>query len=451
MNLREYISKIYSDNTDYSKPEHAINQAESLKSLSRDLYTDSKRFIYELLQNADDSAFPEKKVKVCIRFFDSQLVICHSGQPFSNRDLRGLCSVNDGTKKNSIEKTGYKGIGFKAVFGQSNRVIIFTNKEYFRFDENYPFEWKKSWGNSQQNWEHENDRVFSFPWQIIPIPTRIDEIKKNINEFLVFNNWNVATIISLQNKNTIFNAVTNLIKNVNMFLFLKNIEDIEFVTDRSYKITLNRNNNKISIEENGTPKVEWLSCSKKILIPNDVRLQIEKEQNLPDKLKDAPDIEITLAAKIRDKQLASLSSGEQLLYSYLPTDEKRYTLPVLVNTSFLTSANREALHENSAWNQWIFETIALELYQWIAELVKGEFEYQAYNLLPKKISIYDALSEKFNSGIEKALESIPFIISSTGELPKRDEAIVDFTFLSEKRFIGSEKIKENDYPLLHLN
>ena len=61
MNLSEHIKRIFDNNTRYALPEQAINLAESLKSLSRDLYTDSKRFIYELLQNADDSVFPNKK------------------------------------------------------------------------------------------------------------------------------------------------------------------------------------------------------------------------------------------------------------------------------------------------------------------------------------------------------------------------------------------------------
>src|SRR6218665_1607707 len=119
MAIRDIINEIFKQNTDYARPEQAINQSQSLNALSRDLYTDAKRFIYELLQNADDSAMPGSTVKVTIRLFGSHLVVAHSGKPFEKRDLRGLCGVNDGTKKNSPDKTGFKGIGFKAVFGQS--------------------------------------------------------------------------------------------------------------------------------------------------------------------------------------------------------------------------------------------------------------------------------------------------------------------------------------------
>ncbi|MFC0609429.1 sacsin N-terminal ATP-binding-like domain-containing protein [Rufibacter quisquiliarum] len=125
MSLKEEIRKQYLINTNYNAPEQAINQAESLKSLSGDLYTESKRFIYELLQNADDSAEPGQKVKVSITFQEGALVVAHTGKPFDSRDVRALCGVRDGTKKDQIEKTGFKGIGFKAVFGQSSHVTVF--------------------------------------------------------------------------------------------------------------------------------------------------------------------------------------------------------------------------------------------------------------------------------------------------------------------------------------
>lgn len=442
MNLSEHIKRIFENNTCYALPEQAINQAESLKSLSRDLYTDSKRFIYELLQNADDSAFPNEKVAIHIRFFENVLLLAHTGQPFNVRDLEGLCSVSHGTKKDSIEKTGYKGIGFKAVFGQSNKVIVYSQKNYFRFDEDYNFAWRKEWGKSQKEWEIQNERKFLYPWQIIPIETKEVEIPQEIKSFLSTDAWSVATLVYLNNAKDIEKAVSDLIENVNMFLFLKNIEHIEFKTHKFYEISVHRAGGKIKIKENDIQKVEWLSHSKQLVVPPEIKRQIENEQNIPDKLKKASQVELTLAAKIKDSQLVSLSQGEQLLYAYLPTDEKRYFLPVLVNANFLTSANRESLHIDSVWNQWLFKCIAIELYRWIAELVKSEYQYQAYNLLPKKLHINDTLSNKYHEGINKALEDIPFIISEQGMLLKRNQAIQDFTFLFKKSFVGDKHIRD---------
>lgn len=89
MNLKTDIERIFADNTNYANPGQAVNQASSLDNLSGDLYTDLKRFIYELLQNADDSSQNNKTIKVWIKTFVEYLVIAHSGRPFSARDLQG--------------------------------------------------------------------------------------------------------------------------------------------------------------------------------------------------------------------------------------------------------------------------------------------------------------------------------------------------------------------------
>ena len=70
MKLKQVINDLFDDNTDYKNPGQDTNQASSLTSLSTDLYTDSKRFVYELLQNADDSGATEVVVT-----FDKQKYI----------------------------------------------------------------------------------------------------------------------------------------------------------------------------------------------------------------------------------------------------------------------------------------------------------------------------------------------------------------------------------------
>ncbi|CAF4429001.1 unnamed protein product, partial [Adineta steineri] len=76
MSLKQYIEELSSQNTDYKFPEQAINQAESLKSLSSDLYTDNIRFIYELIQNADDA---QAKNVILTILEDQYLIITHDG------------------------------------------------------------------------------------------------------------------------------------------------------------------------------------------------------------------------------------------------------------------------------------------------------------------------------------------------------------------------------------
>lgn len=439
MSIQKTINEIFLDNTDYANPSQAVNQASSLNALSGDLYADSKRFIYELLQNADDSPLCDNNVTVWIKAFDDNLVVAHSGKPFDSRDLRGICNVNNGTKKSDLTKTGYKGIGFKSVFGQSDEVTIYSGEEYFRFDSNYPFEWK--WDKNKEIWEEENDRKFQFPWQIIPIYTKSKDVNRSIDIYLSQIKANVATIIKMNDINETIESIRELSLNLNMYLFLKNVSKIYIDLDNLVTIELNKEeNNKIILSKNGKIVSEWLKHTITLEVPKDVKLKIQDERNIPDKLLLASTIELTLAARIEKDSIVRLSNHEKLLYSYLPTGETKYTLPVLVNTSFLTTANRESLHEDSQWNQWIFKEIAIEIFKWIAQLVNKEFGFQSYQLIPNN-TIENRLGSKFNEGIKEALNSIAFIVTRKGNLAKVRETIVDFTYLSEKSFVGDNSIK----------
>ena len=79
----------------------------------------------------------------------------------------------DVVQKDKIkQKTGYKGLGFKAVFGKSDYVLILSNGEYFRFEANSKaFKWNQWRDSIKQTWERKNKRQFIYPWQIYPIWT----------------------------------------------------------------------------------------------------------------------------------------------------------------------------------------------------------------------------------------------------------------------------------------
>lgn len=440
--VKNIVDSLYKTNTSYAYPSQAMTQAASLKSLSSDLYTDSKRFIYELLQNADDSSVNGQLVNVEIILFNNKLVVAHNGKSFDESDLKGICGIDNGTKKLSIEKTGYKGIGFKSVFGQSDKVTIFSNKEYFKFDATHNFGWRKEWDSTQKEWEILNNRTFLHPWQIIPIYTSKEEIDHNIQTFLN-DNWNVATIIELFKKDDVTHAIEELSSNANMFLFLKNINRIKFTTNETVEISIDRKTiNEYTLHKNKEIKSQWIIKTIHLEVTDELKSSLRNERNIPDKLMQTDKIELAMAIQKGKEGLKKLATNESLLYAYLPTDEKRYSLPILVNTTFLMSANRESLHADSKWNQWLFKSISLELFKWIASLIKSEYSYQAYQLIPSKLSMNDDLCKNYNRGIDEAIETIPFILSKDNELLKVKEAIIDSTLLSEKTFICSEVVRK---------
>lgn len=438
--LKTIIEEQFKENTDYNSPGQAVNQMQSLFALSKDLYTDSIRFIYELLQNADDSNIGATKVKVSVRLFGNNLVISHNGKAFDERDIQGLCAVNNGTKKKETDKTGFKGIGFKSVFGQSEKVTVFSNGEYFRFDSNYKHTWV--WIDTKENWEATQDRLFKFPWQIIPIYTEPHQIPTDIHNYLIQNSFTVATIVEIENTANAAIAINELSEKVDMFLFLKHIEEIDFHVEskKVIKITVTQDD-ETALTLNGVNRAKYLLKNIKLIVPKEVKNIIKGDSNVPEKLQLAETLEISLAAKIGADGIETLTPSESLLYAYLPTEERKYYLPVLVNAAFLTTANRETLHTDSAWNQWIFNTISKELFNWIAELVISRYADEAYRLLPEKLSGDNALVKAFNKGYDFSILNSSFILTYENKLVKISEGIIDETFLNSNVLFGQNLIR----------
>ncbi|PSK91586.1 DarT ssDNA thymidine ADP-ribosyltransferase family protein [Taibaiella chishuiensis] len=441
MSLKPITEKIFKDFTNYNSPEQAVTQMASLGSLSGDLYQDSKRFIYELLQNADDSSINHQKIRVVIQLFGDNLVVAHTGKKFDERDVRGISGIADGTKKKANDKTGYKGIGFKAVFGQSEKVTIYSDGEYFRFDTAYEHEWNQSWQGTQEDWEVENDRKFNYPWPIIPIYTEAAQVEQPIHKFLTEGEWNVATIIHLKKVVEITEAITELSQKIDMYLFLKNINKLEFNFGRVVKLEIiEEAEHNFKIKSNGSEQTHWLKKTIELVVPDDLRSKLSKNTEIPDKIKSATKAEIVLAAKLQDGEIIPVPSAERRLYAYLPTEERGYHFPVLVNAAFYMVANRESLHKQNEWNQWLFENIPRELLNWVAELVFSEFKSSVYQLLPTLLENGNDLTAAFNKQLGIAKTNIPFILSRAGTLLRAKEALIDFTFLSEKAFVGAASV-----------
>ena len=115
MNKKNIIEVLFQRRSDFKDPDQAETMSNLLDTVSSDIYSESQRFVFELIQNADDAAKDDQN-EVHFDFFNGCLTISHNGHPFSQEDIKSLTSAGSSTKKNDSTKTGYKGIGFKSVF-----------------------------------------------------------------------------------------------------------------------------------------------------------------------------------------------------------------------------------------------------------------------------------------------------------------------------------------------
>ncbi len=208
--LDSVINDIYNEKLNQINPFNVIDIAEAVEALAIDIYSENKRFIYELIQNADDAAVVDQS-ELMIEVKSGFVVLSHNGKPFDERDLRGLCGIGRGTKRDDEAKTGYKGIGFKSVFGQQDGLVyVKTNDLLFRFDRNHILQngWNPKWG-IQKNWEKTNQTKFKSPWQLIPILSDSTN-NTDVDQILKSEKFTVKTAIKIRDESELARDINEL-------------------------------------------------------------------------------------------------------------------------------------------------------------------------------------------------------------------------------------------------
>ncbi|MGR3443350.1 hypothetical protein DU478_00620 [Thalassococcus profundi] len=102
-----------------------------IRHIVEELYPDSAHFIFELLQNAEDTGATE----VHFELRRDGLLFQHNGRPFSEEDIFGITNIGKGTKANDVDTIGRFGVGFKAVFAYTESPRIWSPTYSFEINE----------------------------------------------------------------------------------------------------------------------------------------------------------------------------------------------------------------------------------------------------------------------------------------------------------------------------
>src|SRR5690554_1087164 len=433
---KDIVESIYEEKA--KNDSNSRDLANSLNILSKTVFGDVNRFLFELLQNADDSSIKGSGNKVEFRLYDNYLLFSHTGKHFDSNDVHGISRVGsrDSNKNEDNEKTGYKGIGFKSVFGSSDCVQIVSNKFRFKFDKNH-----HAWGADSA----------TFPWQVIPIwhETLPEELNGRIDS------EQVNTIISIENKELIYSEILNVFEDCQIILFLRHISSISFYRDDESIFEIHKepteNDSNFNLIYNGKIKSTWYLSDFILTIPDDVRQSISKlsEDECPVKLKSATKTKLSLACLVEEESLAKLQ--DTILYSYLPT-KVELDFPYLVNGDFLLNAERTQLLGN-AWNEYLIGAIAWCQLNLFNQLSNTKYKYEFLNNLKTKYTYAgNSFKTAFNSEYEKAIKEVRFIPDTTDNLVLASECLVDlidYTLIFPEEHIFS--IYTDGYRLANLS
>lgn len=428
MSKKKFIQDLCEENSTFSSQRQAEMVANLLDTVSSDIYSESQRFVFELIQNADDAA-KDTNNEIHFDFLSNCLIVSHNGEPFDEKDIISLTGAGASTKRADPTKTGYKGIGFKSVFGKSERVTIFSDGYQFRFDKSV----------------HKQ----KMPWQIIPIWTELNELSNAIQKSVLDNNYAVSTTIEIKKPEELLTELNELLSNGQILLFLRRVSKISVshngkpLSSIEKKIIGNNTAfNEATLYKDGKEISSWIiKTFEQISIPQDTKDALRQDEKTPEKLKEADYTELSFAAKIEEGKIIELKKDESLIFTYLPTKCDKFNFPFLVNGSFLTTAAREDLHEDRIWNQWLFKLTAEKIIDWLEILSKSKFKFQILQLLPSKFGgIQNELRVSFNQSLETSAKQKAFIPSKNAKLKKITEIIIDKTGLSELSFLTPETV-----------
>lgn len=420
LNKEKLIRRIFEETGSTSRD--AKNISNALHAIMGDLYTETERFVYELLQNADDQPQDNSLVNVTLKTLNENLLFMHSGKPFSEADVESISSIGDSTKKTDSEKTGYKGIGFKSVFSDAETVFIDSGNFSFAFDKISPV-------------YSDEESMDVIPWQIKPIWEEKYRLPKEIQEETFFFSSPVGIALNVGVENIIkYNKIIPILLSEPRFaLFLRNVGKIrfEYANDNVIEIKKSINNDLVRITSNNVYE-DWLIKDYIITIPKETQEALQNEKLVPKKLKEATKTKITFAAKIVDGNIAPVEDA--VLFTYLPTKVDDFGFKFLVNADFLTTASRESIHFKNIWNRFLFGKIGSLLVDWMKSLA---FFNNPLCLLPQnRYEGGNLLFLDFHEAFQKAISVSPFIKGHNGNIVSQNKIMIDKSDLS--KIIGKD-------------
>ncbi len=387
------MTELYKKRKNWVDSTVANNFDSGINNLLTELYPDSAHFIYELLQNAEDTQATE----VSFELNSNELKFIHNGRKFNAKDVEGITSIGQGTKADDINQIGKFGVGFKAVFSYTNTPYIYSGDYNFKIEDLVvPIEIEQKYDS--------NKTIMVFP----------------------FNN-------KKKNKDTAFQEVKKglLILDDNTLLFLNNIKTINYSFDNIYNSIQRKDNEEIKVTISNkykNTKSHWLRFKKFLPNSNKLYVSVAYKLSYDEILKN--DIIVPIEGKVS---------------IFFPAEKESSNLKFHIHAPFASTVARDSIKDLDENNQ---------LRDLLAELISESLEYIKnsdlldFNFI-KCLPIDDDNLSNFYKPIQEKLintfNDSPYVITDkNGFKPAKNcykssaeiKRIVDLKFL--KLLVGSE-------------
>ena len=297
------------------------------KRFFEDMYADRTHFIYELLQNAEDAIGRRPSCwdgprSVSFQLSKDHLRVVHSGDPFNEKDVRSICSIDDSTKKESLTEIGRFGVGFKSVYAFTSCPEVHSGTEDFAIDS---YVWPRAIDQLGDIPPDETVFILPFRSDVPSAYTEIDDGLRNIG--------------------------------IQTLLFLRQVEEIKWENDEGGSGHYLRETEQL---DEGVLRTTVIA-------------QVDGEENVHEQrwLKFHREIGATDEYPTARVEIAFLTDSETdefrpvedpTLFAYFPTERSMHC-GFLANGPYRTTLNRENVPDHDSWNRRLMAGTASLLVQ----------------------------------------------------------------------------------------
>ncbi|KAL8227348.1 hypothetical protein R6Q57_017180 [Mikania cordata] len=318
------------------KKQHA-RLGRALHCLSQELYSQDSHFLLELVQNADDNAYPINVEPTLIFILqEKSIVVLNNEHGFSAENIRAICDVGNSTKKAfSAGYIGKKGIGFKSVFRVTDAPEVHSNGFHIKFDLT------------------EGQIGLVLPTIVPPCDISFFTNLVSLNTIDQMNTHQYNTCLVLPLKSTLKSKLTetSIVDNItsmfldlhpSLLLFLHRLQCIKIrnmLTDSFIIMRKEIIGNGLINVSIGNETLTWFVDSQKLQanwIRNDVKFT---------------EISIALALEVLKDGTYIPKLDHQSVFAFLPL--RTYGLKFIIQGDFILPSSREEVDGDSPWNQWL--------------------------------------------------------------------------------------------------
>lgn len=180
-----------------------------------------RRFIYELLQNADDVFANEDLHKARFELHNDRLILAHSGAPFSEENVRALCILGVSSKSDQHATIGQKGRGFTSVLEITDQPRIYSSTHDFGFDRERAYETITSELAVDSSLRPSDVPVLTLPYPPEHRPARVRE--------LLAENSPYTTAFEFELRSGRYDSIKSRLEAIDphLMLFLRRLERLE--------------------------------------------------------------------------------------------------------------------------------------------------------------------------------------------------------------------------------